>query len=347
VLFAYDEIEADANWLHECLEQIVAKVHEAMLAGEELPPWPQVVPAPHRNALRRRRSLRDRLASYAETARSLSTAEHEQVLAALSEQNEIKELLANEAECERLPDLPEATRAPLCDLYHCAFRLLPELDIRDRHEEHLIAARGSSMCPFCGCEYFEPGSARADLDHYLARAVYPYASANLENLVPMGKHCNQDFKGQVDILFDGGRRCAAYFPFGDDVANVDLDDSDPLGDGRRPKWVVRLAPEDERTDTWDRVFGIKRRYAEILRRGYDGFLAEFSSQCSFMGAEPPSGKAELIAALEAYAEEQKRYGLADRAFLKAAVFKMLLRHCRDGNEDLVKQLLGVVRAAAP
>jgi hypothetical protein len=345
VLFAYPKIEANANWLHECLEEMVVKVHEAIRAGEEPPLWPQVIPPRHRPAIHSRRSLRDRIASYAEAARLLSLSEHERVMTALSGQNEIEALLADNTECERLRDLPEAICDPLCDLFHAAFRLLADLDVRDRHEERLIAAHGLAMCPFCGCEYFEPSGVRADLDHFLARTVYPYASANLENLVPMGKHCNQDFKGQLDILFDGKRRRTAYFPFGVDVAAVDLDGSDPLGDGRRPSWVVRLVPEDERTETWDCVFRIKERYARILRHGYGGFLHEFSAQCSFR-TQPPSGKVELSEALESFVELQEGYGLNDRAFLKAAVFRMLLKHCREGNDDLIELLLAVAREAA-
>jgi hypothetical protein len=345
MLVAYPTIEAGTNWLHECLEAIVGRVHATVVAGEELPPWPQVVPEPHRPALRTRPSLRDRIDAYGEAARSLSAAEHEQVLAALTGQNRIAALLAGEAECERLPDLPVAIRAPLRDLYDVAFRLLPDLDVRDRHEEHLISSLGSAMCPFCGCEYFEPGGVRADLDHYLVRTGYPYASANLENLVPMGKYCNQGFKGAADILFDGSRRRTAYFPFGSEVAGVDLDDSDPLGEGRQPKWVVRLTPEDDRTETWDAVFDIKERYAAILRREYRDFLDEFSAVCNFR-APPPSGKAGLLEALELYVDQQTRYASKDRSFLKAAVFRMLLKHCREGNDDLIELLLGVVREAA-
>jgi hypothetical protein len=343
VLLAYPAIETGANWLHDSLVRILVAVHNALQACEEPSPWLESVPSQYRERLESRPSLNARIAGYVAASRTLSDSEHEQALSALSDQNQIERLLANETECERMHSLPGAIREPLGELCDVAFRLLADLEIRDAHEEFLITKRGQAMCPFCGCEYFEPSGVRADLDHYLARTVYPYASANLKNLVPMGKYCNQGFKGKVDLLYDGSRRCTAYFPFGTDVATIDLDQSDPLGEDRRPNWVVRLVPGDGRTETWDRVFRIKDRYTAILRRDYDTFLSEFHGYCC-LRAEPPDSKAELIHSLEVYVELQGEYGLSDRAFLKAAVFKMLLKHCREGNDDLVELLLAVTPA---
>lgn len=340
MLLAYPPIETNANWLHDCLIEILVQVHKALRAGREPSPWPEIVPGRYRHHVGSRPSLNARVAGYVAASRTLSDLEHDQALSALSAQNQIERLLANKIECERMDFLPVVIREPLRELCGVVFRLLGDLEIRDVHEAFLIAERGQAMCPFCGCEYFEPSGVRADLDHYLARTLYPYASANLENLVPMGKYCNQGFKGQVDLLYDDGRRCTAYFPFGNDVATIDLDQSDPLGDDRRPSWVVRLVPGDERTETWDRVFQIKERYAAILRRDYETFLSEFHGYCCLRAA-PPDSKSELIESLEGYVELQGGYGLNDRAFLKAAVFKMLLKHCWEGNDDLIALLLAV------
>lgn len=338
MLLAYSTIESGANWLHDYLVEILVQVHKLLRADEQPPAWPDILPERHRDHIRSRRSLRTGIEGYVTVSRTLSDSEHDQALRALSAQNQIEELLADKAECERMEALPAAIRQPLGELYEVAFRLLRDLDIRDIHEMRLIAQRRQAMCPFCGCEYFEPGGVRADLDHYLARSIYPYASANLENLVPMGKYCNQNFKGQTDLLYDDGQRCTAYFPFGGDVATIDLDQSDPLGDARRPSWVVSLIPAGGRTETWDRVFQIRARYVEILRRDYEAFLTEFHEACRFR-AGSPADKLELIESLADYVELQRQYGLFDRAFLKAAVFKMLLKHCREGNDDLVKLLL--------
>jgi hypothetical protein len=338
VLLAYPTIETGANWLHDCLVEVLVRVHGDLRAGNEPPAWPEILPVRYRSPIRSRRSLKAGVANYVAASRTLSDLEHDRALSALSAQNRIEELLANEAECERVEALPVAIQEPLGGLFAAAFRLLGELEIRDAHEERLIAACGRSMCPFCGAEYFEPSGVRADLDHYLVRTLYPYASANLENLVPMGKYCNQGFKGQDDMLYDGdGERRIAYFPYGSEVATIDLDESDP-GGGRRPSWIVRLVPGGGRAETWDRVFQIRERYAAILRRDYKVFLSEFNGHCCFR-RQPPANKSELIESLELYVELQRRYGLADKAFLKAAVFDMLLKYCREGDDDLIEFLL--------
>jgi hypothetical protein len=340
VLLAYPPIKTGTNWLHDCLMDTLAQVHDRLRAGKEPPAWPEIIPDLHRNRIRSRSSLREGISKYVTASRTLSDPEHDQALRALAAQNQIEKLLAGEVECERMEALPAAIRQPLLELYEVAFRQLRELGVRDVHEACLIAERRQAICPFCGCEYFEPSGVRADLDHYLTRTIYPYASANLENLVPMGKYCNQGFKGQTDLLYDDDRRCIAYFPFGAaEVATIDLDRSDPLGDSRRPSWVVRLDPPGGRTETWDRVFGIRTRFVEILRREYSGFLSEFYEVCRFRGASPPVDKPELVKSLKDYVELQRRLEMSDKAFLKAAVFKMLLKHCREGNDDLVELLL--------
>jgi hypothetical protein len=59
------------------------------------------------------------------------------------------------------------------------------------------------VCPFCGLGKFKSrkGARREDFDHYLYKADYRLAAANMKNLVPTCGVCNQDYKKTKDIRF--------------------------------------------------------------------------------------------------------------------------------------------------
>jgi hypothetical protein len=52
----------------------------------------------------------------------------------------------------------------------------------------------------------------------------------------------------------------------------------------------------------------------------------------------------VIDALERYAGYLSACGLNDRAFLKAAAFQMLLRHCREGQPRILDVMRDLARA---
>jgi hypothetical protein len=55
----------------------------------------------------------------------------------------------------------------------------------------------------------------------------------------------------------------------------------------------------------------------------------------------------LVAALRRYEALWTESGLQDRAFLKAAVFRMLRRHCEAGHERLLHQMRNLVSPPPP
>jgi|RhiMetdeSRZDD1v2_1073273.scaffolds.fasta_scaffold16146_9 hypothetical protein len=117
--------------------------------------WPDIIPAVHRDKLRRRTGLYDRLAQYAAAAGKLSVSERQQVLACLVQQNRIADLVICSTDCESLSDLPKAIHAPIAELFGFAFELLTGLGVRDRHYQAIYTAAPYHVCPFCGCEYFD------------------------------------------------------------------------------------------------------------------------------------------------------------------------------------------------
>lgn len=117
--------------------------------------------------------------------------------------------------------------------------------------------------------------------------------------------------------------------------------SSPFGGAQEdhPEWRIEFTPVSEEAGTWDAVFKIQSRYAHsILKPCYESWLREFRNCCRGFGFVPLTADG-LLEALERYRDVKLMEGLSDRALLKAAVFDMLLHHCRDGDARLIQLLL--------
>ena len=242
MLFGYPLAATQNNWLHDCVLEAVKKVHALVEARKRYPAWPEILPDKHQSTLKSRTGLRDRLKAYNTTLRKLSSkGERDAVLAAVTDQNRISDLLSNASNCATLDALPSGIHDAVTSLFDYAFELLADLKVRDEHYKVIYDAAIAHVCPFCGTERFDaPGAPREALDHYLAKSRYPFAAANLRNLVPMGHKCNSNYKRAVDVLYDanGGRR-VVFDPYNHTNIYVVLDDSDPF-DGstpNTPRWI--------------------------------------------------------------------------------------------------------------
>jgi hypothetical protein len=339
VLYCYPLKATANNWLHNCLCAILQAIHASLRAGESPPEWPAIIPVEYRARLSGRVGLRNRLMRYEETFADLTPQDQERVHRALDNQNMIPELLSCVCDCDALRDLPELIREPSKELFRFAFKLLTDLDIRDSHFAIIYRSAQYPVCPFCGCEYFDaPGAPREDLDHYLAFDYYPFAAANLRNLVPMGSRCNSSYKQARDILRkeDGSRR-RSFDPYGNITIEISLDNSQPFAgaNGCIPRWQIEFNQDIEEVNTWDEVFHIRERYErDILDKLFDSWLRDFSSWCRYAGVAPSSNK-EVMNTLKRYSEYLNTMGIRDRVFLNAAVFRMLHKHCASGNERLI------------
>lgn len=351
MLYGYPVSATQDNWVHQCLCQAIRNLHVRADTGPRarFPTWPKVLPAPRRSALRRRTALRDRLHAYWEALRKLTKAQRDKVLAALEDENRIEELLAGARDCTRISGLPKTIRKPVADLFGCGFDLLTELGIRDAHYAAIYRTREEHLCPFCGTEPFDaPGAPREDLDHYLAKSRYPFAAANLRNLVPMGHRCNSAYKLATDILRrENGSKRIAFDPYTHDGLKVVLDDSRPFAGStaHTPKWVIKFSKSGDEVDTWDAVFSVRKRYCrDHLDPEFRGWL-DFFAKVARSEAVNADSDAALVAALKRLEKYHGFGGLKDRAFLKAAAFRMLRKHCEDGHRRLLDQLANLVRGA--
>jgi hypothetical protein len=349
MLFGYPIAATAENWLHECLHEMLQLIHTCLKTGKPLPAWPDIIPEPYRNRLQKRTRLRDRLIDYQKALAKLSVLEQNQILQAFNDQNEIALLVSCQCDCEAVTDLPSAIREPVKALFKFAFSLLTDLEIRDKHYKKIYDAASYHTCPFCGCEYFDaPGAPREALDHYLLEHKYPFAAANLRNLVPMGNKCNSRYKLAQDILRkDDGTRRKSFDPYNHGTVTISLNNSQPFAGtiGRTgeslPKWEIDFSSSTEEVTTWDDVFHIRERYErDVLDEAFNSWLNGFRYWCRCRNS--PVSEQEWVDAIEGYAIYHESLGFEDRAFLKAAVFRMLHIHCKNGDQRLINLIRDVV-----
>ncbi|MCU0924494.1 MAG: hypothetical protein MUF44_00195 [Hydrogenophaga sp.] len=347
MLFGYPLAATQNNWFHDCLVKAIKNVHALVDAKKRYPAWPKILPDAHQATLQSRTGLRDRLKAYNIALRKLSSqSERDAVLAALSDQNRISDLLSSASDCAALDALPTVIHGATTSLFDFAFGLLTELKVRDEHYEAIYNAVTAHVCPFCGTEYFDaPGAPREALDHFLAKSRYPFAAANLRNLVPMGHKCNSRYKLAVDVLYDAnGVRRVAFDPYNHAKIGVVLDHSDPFdGPTPTPKWSIKFDPDGPGVSTWDAVFSIRERYQrDYLDEGYSAWLTEFQNWARSADQRGDTD-ASLIQALRRFEQYCDDNGMRDKAFLKAAVFRMLRLRCEQGHDRLKHLLRDLLR----
>lgn len=355
MLFTYPPEATTGNWLHWCLAQMILQVHKSLESNQKPPAWPESIPIAFRSRLRARSGLKKKLAVYTKALKSISDADRLRVYNAIIDQNRVRRLLSNQRDCERIGTLPAEIRAPTKELFRYAFELLSDLEIRDNHYRAIYNSFGDKLCPFCGLEYFESPrnnldddcAPREDDDHYLPRSQYPFAAANLWNLVPMGHKCNSKYKLSTDpILNPIGSRRRATDPYGNARFTISLMRSTLFGgsDDLTPTWEVDIDPQCEESETWDDMFKIRLRYQrDVLDPYWKTWLSEFSAYARTRKIE---SDVELKESLEQYCRIVSVSGFSDRSFLKVAMFNFLIRQLDEKNDRLVRVLNSLVKSAA-
>lgn len=336
MLYNYPPEATTGNWLHWCLALILMRVHRDLELKQTPPKWPHIIPDEYREKLKLKRGLRDRLKTYTDTLKSLSEAEQQNVLETLVRQNQLRRLLNGRRTCRRIDALPEKIRDPAKNLFEFAFGLLTDLEIRDAHYKRIYDSAQEKLCPFCGLEYFDaPGAPREDDDHYLPKTYYPFAAANLWNLVPMGHKCNSRYKKTIDPIMKGrvalnpyGGQCFAVSLIGTVMthapAKIDF------------TWNIVFEPAMVEAETWNAIFDIRTRYQrDVLKWQWEKWLQQFAA---FAEEKDVKDKVTLRDALSRYCRIQRKSGLDDRAFLKAAFYEMVLVEWDNENQAIIRIL---------
>lgn len=343
--FGYLQTAIEENWLHDSLVAVLQAIHAQVDGGGTRFDWPLLVSSvesinSRRAELEHRTGLRDRFQEYWNALCGLSPEERIAVSQSLSAQNQIDGLLAGSAECVTIDDLPDGIRNAITRLFRSAFTLLTRLKIRDRLYSEIYDDLPHKVCPFCGLETFDaPGAPREDLDHYLPLTLYPFAAANLGNLVPMGAKCNQRFKGETNLLWDKeGRRRRAFYPYGTiPKITVKLKAEALFEGGSEPRWTVHLHPDLEEVRTWDQVFRVRERIErDWLGARVEPWLRGFGKWARRM---EHSDLARMLSDYREIASESSQMG---GDFLKDQVFEELLQHYNAGAQAIRRVLERIV-----
>lgn len=348
MLHVYPITATAENWVHIAIYRKVRTAVEALLAGAAVPTWIEALP----DDLQEREGLATRYTEFCAAAARLSLPNKNKVIRALEAQNNFPGVFDGASDCPRLDALPFRIRAPVRRLYEAAFDTLKSLKIRDRQYSAIFAVLPGKCCPFCGIEPFEaPGLAREDLDHYLPKHLYPFAGANLRNLVPMGVKCNRAYKGSEDIITnEQGQRRRCFDPYGQDRVEVSLLRSRPfegeIEDAMRlPAWQIDFVGDAQAVETWDAVFHIRRRYAGKMNAHFREWIQQFAVWCE-REVGLVETREQVTGAIQRYLNVVVQAGHGDAAHLQRAMFEMLRQHSLNGDwaDRLVAWFASTVRA---
>jgi hypothetical protein len=347
MLFGYPLDSTSENWLHDFLVETITIINKNINDGKAMEEWPDFISDAYKDKMKSRYGIRDRLATYKEEAAKLSEAERAKISLMLKEQNLIATLLSAKTSCGKLADLPASIQDSIKKLFEFAFGLLTDLGVRDRQYKRIHSEIDSKVCPFCGFEYFSaPKSKREALDHYLVESKYPFAAANLRNLVPMGGKCNSQYKHAEDVLWrvDGNRRIV-FDPYLTGTQTLSLDNSkinNTLIGPLVSEWVVEFSYAGEEVTTWDEVFSLRKRYKEdvLNEETIKQWMNEFKSWC-LRSKQNLTDRLSVGVAIEAYSGFLTDCGFNDRAFIKAAVFKFFLNRFNVGCQRVTGVMCGL------
>lgn len=193
-----------------------------------------------------------------------------------------------------------------------------------------FTATNYMVCPFCGLDRMKNpfGKSRGDFDHYLNRARYPLAAANLKNLIPTCDTCNKDYKKAKDILEDG----MAFYPYSAiPGVRVQIDCAKYPAPGNTRDtglWDVKIDllvpnPKAEvKVRAWDRVYSIKKRLEDEIRQYSDDWMEEVSDS----HPRPLSKQEfrELVASARSSAEARARRRMQPGQIVRAAFYEFIL-----------------------
>jgi len=165
--------------------------------------------------------------------------------------------------------------------------------IRDKYGEKKIyygelnLKNGFINCPCCGFGDLKTiySKGRSAFDHFLPQKHYPFSSTNFNNLVPICTTCNSDEKGEVDVLKDGK---PVYYPFAKNHPSIEvtvevdkkvlkklIEPTDNLKCKITKSEVkVGFNLQDDKTQSWDRIFDIKSRYFEKISSNRVGWFTK-------------------------------------------------------------------------
>lgn len=354
MLVCYPIAATTENWLHDSIVNIIRSIHDQLDANIAIQSsqkkWRDLVS----KALNEEKTellissygIRDRVFLYKEAIKELSPQQRQHIFSVMESQNRIADLIAGRQAIEDINDAVPAIKEAVTSLFVFCYEKLSDFNVRERQYQIIFNSLRIKICPFCGIErVMNPQEAAQDQDHYLAKSIYPFAAANMRNLVPMCRVCNRDYKKAIDVLrAEDGRRRLAFDPYDCVPPRISLLGSvlDFSVSKLLPDWDIVFVPDNEQVETWDSVFRIKARYKrDVLDEYFRFWLEGFKNKCG------KDRKRNVIS--QDFSDNQVRNVLAiyteDKAcspnigmagFLEPLVFEFLLDQYDQGNNRVIQ-----------
>lgn len=153
----------------------------------------------------------------------------------------------------------------------------------DGHYKLIYNAMPYKLCPFCGVEIMHK-SYREDYDHLAAKSLYPFLAIHPKNLAPTCHSCNSKNKGEKDLIYKGSKRTKLIYPYTESLTILfDYEGSIiPQTDKANQSgvWKIKILPDDDITQNWNKIYGIKKRYIEdFIEPSFEDWINDFISDC--------------------------------------------------------------------
>ena len=352
MLFTYSPKALLKNWLNPTIIEILEDGMESIMNNEQPRDWPEIIPVQFRNQLKNRSGINTRIQKVWDSFKELEKDEQIRLFVSLHQQTALPTNLSDDSECIKITYFPDAVKDSIKDLFNFLFekQLISIKEnntcLRDFHYKEIYNNADERLCPFCGLSYLRaPTAPRHALDHYMPISLYPFVGADLRNLSPMCDECNSSFKKQIDILYDEeNNRTPCVDPYAGPTFKISLINSEAFEGEiekgiRLPKWKIDiLGGTDKLSDNWNRIFQIKKRYErDILNSEFRSWLEHFVKWFIHQPTKYVTPNDNIHYQLEQYIETVIQEGLADRAFLKAQVFMLILNEINqpEKKEDML------------
>lgn len=275
--------------------------------------------------------LKVKVDSIYEIFKTLSTVDRDNIKDAFLIDNSIEDLCEGKKKpiyLKSLPEIAEKDIKPLLvDFYETLLERAKVPGTKKDYYEKLITTNDFRFCPCCGLIdiELEDSKNREAFDHYLPKALYPFASVNFMNLVPLCHKCNSDRKGEKDPI-ENGRK--AFYPFNKKQPIIEikftLDRSKNFESLKREDLTIEIDGDKEKIETWNILFDIKERYNDITRSFTKAHLRKIKRRHTDFAVGKPNWTYTNSLDKLIYDYEFDKY--EDKKFLKIALMSEL-RNC--------------------
>jgi hypothetical protein len=276
MLKAYKFVETDHQKLHSFVLAFFDRIeHETGLFSIDF------FDANFRPIVKRHRKiLKTAFEDIYDELKQWSQVDRSQLCLELRQSNDIEKICSRKTIPKKFSDADAAIYKKIKKLFIDLYSTVLDGDIvhdvwgivlREHFDAFRKANNNITLCPMCGISELKTtyDKFRDQYDHYLPKAIYPLASINFYNLIPICKDCNSfDVKGDKDILELTTNRL--FYPYDQNHMGIEVvfsiqKDNKIIAD---IDWSVSFKSLDgkhQEVDAWNSIFNIEDRYLGFVK----------------------------------------------------------------------------------